>query len=422
MKDIYHFYLQRLSEAGVNCAILRSPRDWESVSDLDVISDETEVLSHALIKLGFMEIAKEDDHAWYVKYDGETKSWIHFDINRRLRFDKFIFPPSFIASILAEDSPDGCYQLNAAHEAILLIFHAAIHKGKFGPEYLQRITAVDRREIEKYVEQYSFLPEVVTHYYDLAQAAFTGEVSPLKAVRAIRKALGAQPFWFQRIQERLVWIAGLPRAIFRPRTVAVLGCDGAGKTTITDALGAMPHPRIFRQYMGVDNSSEQSYFIRIVFRPLKWLMLRTRKTSLLGLIVRLALALLRYADFWIRILRNFYPLIGKTNILLLDRYPCDVYFRKPERWSEFVFIWCFPRPWFAILLAGDSNAIHHRKPELTTKEIEITLSEYRDKLAKHKFKYCEIDTTSNDSAKSIQQVAAEIIKCLADVKRDRILP
>lgn len=111
-----------------------------------------------------------------------------------------------------------------------------------------------------------------------------------------------------------------------------------------------------------------------------------------------------YFDFIDRLYRHIW-FWGSGGIVFFDRYACDMYFRKPTRLNELLFVKLFPNPKFVFLCVGDANAIYKRKTEeLSVNQIGDTIALYRNKLNKYRIPFTEINTTELSPGDAVDKV------------------
>jgi thymidylate kinase len=176
-------------------------------------------------------------------------------------------------------------------------------------------------------------------------------------------------------------------------SIAVIGPDGAGKTTFLTTLGAMLN-RIgietgtvyFGPWERTVLASSQA-LRRLGADPLdigKDSPARKTKLKLLKAHVR---RVLYYANFlpemWARYAVRVWPLILERHVMLLDRHAVDLevgYYNQPMTnfaWLRFLLARLSPRPRMFILLDNDAEVIWQRKKEFSLALIESSLSRYR---------------------------------------------
>jgi thymidylate kinase len=173
-------------------------------------------------------------------------------------------------------------------------------------------------------------------------------------------------------------------------TVALIGCDGAGKTTVARALerdGALP---VRYLYMGVnaDSSNHQLATTRLAHRLKKGQGSRSPPTGPMARARRSLRAALRLAnrvaDEWYRqLLAQFH--VRRGRIVLFDRHfiadfhASDVAARPrslTRRAHGFLLTHAYPRPELVVFLDAPPELLYARKGEGTVASLTRRRSEY----------------------------------------------
>jgi thymidylate kinase len=197
---------------------------------------------------------------------------------------------------------------------------------------------------------------------------------------------------------RLVWRwtmqkIGTKLALRPGFSIAIIGPDGAGKTTFITTLGAMLNRH------GIETGS--AYFgpwERTVLPSSKALRSLgadpldigedspARRTTL-KLVKAHVRRILYYANFlpemWARYALRVWPSILERHVMLLDRHAVDLevgYYNQPMSnfaWLRFLLARLSPRPRMFILLDNDAEVIWNRKKEFSLALIQSSLARYR---------------------------------------------
>ena len=161
--------------------------------------------------------------------------------------------------------------------------------------------------------------------------------------------------------------------------------------------------------MGPSNYSAMGRIFRLPLQKITQWQRNHPKKSASGVILSALWHTLCYLDFLERVWRHTW-FRSKKGIVIYDRYACDVYFRRPERWREILYIKLFPKPRFVFLCVGDPELIYQRKSEeLTVEDIGNTIELYRKKLPEHNIPFVEINTTEYPSPELVMQAAQYLV-------------
>ncbi len=410
--------LRQLAEGGVRFALLRRPPRWQDAGDIDILAPDAAAVDKALLDSGYLRHSASPSSRKYLRYDYDVQRWIHLDVQPSLFFGMIEAPRAFLESLLsaARMSEEGIPCLDPVDEALLLLFHLGLDKGSLRSKYSDALHCLTPDAIASRSEKYLFLPKPLDEYVRLFDAARRGTLRERAVLKSIRRSFGLAR------SRRSVWsiTKGAGRRIGRlfrgPNPIVFVGPDGSGKSTLTEPLGRLRWPVARRQYMGPARESEMRAGFRVMMRFWDSVRQRFGKTHPVGFLSRCLWQMTCYCDYLDRVLRHM-PFWCRNGVVIFDRYACDMYFRKPTKWNELLFIRMFPRPRFAFLCVGDAEAIHRRKPELQPQEIERTIALYRERLARHAIVYTEINTTDVPP----EVILSEIVEHLAgnDWFRDR---
>lgn len=171
------------------------------------------------------------------------------------------------------------------------------------------------------------------------------------------------------------------------KTVAIIGPDGAGKSTLIENL-----KEDFGRYFG----EVQIYHWRPEIMPELGVLLGKRKASPNTPVVNphsqaphsTLLSLLRIAyyllDYWVGYLCRIRRALGKNGLVIFDRYSIDMAidqrrfrFRLPNVLAK-TLAKLAPRPHFYLLLVGDAEEFYRRKPETSVEEVTRCVQEIRN--------------------------------------------
>jgi thymidylate kinase len=403
--------LTELTRAGLNYALIREPKGWDGSGDIDILVGEIQSTHEVLLELKYIPIEKNDHNAKYLKYDEQHDQWVHLDVQSDIRLNSFATPMTLTESLLETKKLSGedIWRINHDCEMIITIFHAAVNKEEFDKVYRKRIFETDLLKLKQYNELFSFLPIPLNEYIDLLIKVQNGKTDEKHALKYIQDSFGNMDIpkrsFIKRIKRRLMSIFS------RDRAIVFLGPDGSGKSTIISSLVKIQWPMTRSQYMGPSRYEDMARPFEFLMKRLLSLSNRYSKKHTIGAFSRIGWNIVCYFDFIERFYRHVW-FMGSGGLVLIDRYACDMYFRKSTLWNEILFLKLFPKPRFVYLCAGDAHKIYQRKPEeLRIKDIENVIMLYRQKFTHYNIQYLELNTTEYSLSK-ILELIVKTNKCL----------
>lgn len=384
--------LLELTKNNLNYVLLRMPKLSEPNGDVDILVKNITEASNLLIKLGYLCFSKGENNAKFLRYDYDLEKWTHLDVQSNIKLNQFWSPDSFTDFLLNSKLTDeGVNILVSAHEKIITILHAGVNKGFYDKEYFKRISNLDIIELEKYINDYSFLPFNLKELLIKVDAFTNGKIKEIQLTSFLKKHFPSHDKKIKNFTQR--FINRITSFFYLKRGVAILGPDGSGKSTLIYPISKLEWPSVKKQYMGPSSKDDMN---KIIFKFLNYFSkIRDNysKRSLIGMFSRMMWVIVCYFDFLNRYFRNNW-FHGSNGLIVFDRFPCDMYFRKPTIINEIIFLMLFPRPKHVFLCVGDSKIIYNRKKELNSaEEVEDIIFLYRQKLAKYNISFNEIDTT-----------------------------
>lgn len=341
--------------------------------DLLVAPDQWNRLSAALSRVGFAPLASRGyaPHRFFVTYDEETDAWLKIDAVDKLVYGR---PIKTLATGLAPDVLAGrrrCGPVWAPapeHELITLLLHIALDKGRVDParaERLQRLAAElnDSAAIEPLLAAY-WAPGATwdTVRSQIAAGEWNSVLlaqAPTVAARLRqRDPLGTRA---RGVSSRVWRAVERSRGLLRPAvpSVAVLGPDGAGKSTVADGIHDASMFPVRRVYMGLYQKKR-----------------RRAAGGLPGLgFVRLLLTQ------WRRYLTARYHQ-GAGRLVIFDRYAYDALLPSPRplnlprRIRRWLLARTCPPPDLVVLLDAPAETLFARKGEHGVEALEQQRQSY----------------------------------------------
>jgi len=283
---------------------------------------------------------------------------------------------------------NGLPRVDIYNEALLLILHVLLDKKEYRKCYFDRISEDLVDYLRKNIQCYKNAIDI-----DLNEILNIYEV--VKEQRLVSSAVAATLCKISRIEGSRSWI--LTRIVSRIRRVvedsgaiAVIGPDGAGKTSVVRALSKLPVLNLKVQYMGPFDRLQMR---ALLYRLMSWLVGKRRTNKgLIEKINRICWHLICFLDLQDRKLRNKFHQ-SALGVVLFDRYPSDMYIRNPTFINKLIYQYIFQKPRFTYFLTGNVEEIRRRKPELTEMELKKAYKLYRRQLLENNMHYVEINTT-----------------------------
>ena len=362
-------------------AVLRPSRGPDDDLDVLVAREDLKSVLALLRSDGFVEVPSfgRGTHRFLVRLEGRT--FVHLDVVTSLDFGPLGLWPSEMADAClarAVVGPADVPHLDPRDELWVTLLHLATDDGKQprGSQRLARIAAgvplaasdplADWHEAVSAVLPRRTTPEQLLRECAAAEPDRVGEtlarLRPGMRRRCLRAAYGSRGaaricrVVVVRATERLRQWPGR-----RGLLVSVLGPDGAGKSTLTEAVGEAwpwPHQRV---YFGLWPESRGSNAVTRAVWPLR----------------RPVRAVTRYCVGALGAARG--------RLVLFDRYVYDAAvppggrFRGLKRLYFSVLLHCAPAPDLAVLLEAPGAVLHARKGEMTPEVLDLN----REAIAGH---------------------------------------
>ncbi len=218
----------------------------------------------------------------------------------------------------------------------------------------------------------------------------------------------------------------------KKQMIVIIGPDGSGKSTVANQL-----QDIICEIFKWDKKKMRTLHFRPNLLPnIQKLVTFWRSTDTSGdfanphrakpsnFVISLFRLFYYFLDYTFGYLVKVYPLLGKLNIILFDRYYYDFIIDpsrsriKLPRFIPMLLLKLIPKPTLTVLIDNDVDTILHRKQELPVPEIERQIAEYRSLI-----KYLPNATCVNGRkpiVDIVEEIAIEYIKKIT-IPVDRML-
>jgi len=372
-----HHGLAALRGHRLSHAVLRPPRGPDDDVDVLVAPEDLPGVLELLRADGFVEVPAfgRGTHRFLVRLEGRT--FVHLDVVTTLDFGPLSLWPSGMERAClsrAVEGPDGVPHLDPRDELWVTLLHLVTDDGKEprGSQRLDRLAGLVGAAATAPLADWhravsAVLPTTPERLLGRCVGAAPAEVgdvlSGLRATarrRCLRAAYGSRGaaqvgrVALLRATERLRQWPGR-----RGLLVTVLGPDGAGKSTLVDAVGEAwpwPHQRV---YFGLWPDAHDSHAVAKALWPLRRPLRAVRRYG----VGQLAAA--------------------RGRLVLFDRYTYDAAVPPRGRLQGLkrlyfaVLLHSVPAPDLAVLLEAPGEVLHARKGEMTPR----VLDENRDAIA-----------------------------------------
>ena len=236
-----------LERASLAWCLLRFPDDLTApTGDIDLLVARTNLrnLAELLIDRGFVELPQVDRGHSFVHYDVAADAWLWLDVATELSIGD---PPIWTApaeEVLARRRPaDGTWLMDASDQFWMLLLRAALDHRSLTTSKRARLQTAARRTrgsdgvIARFAQTRLSPPWTPDR---VVQAIATGEVAKVDGIlRQIRDSVSGTSVRRRLRDAPSAFIGLLRRAPTRRRRgfgVALIGPDGAGKTTLAAGL------------------------------------------------------------------------------------------------------------------------------------------------------------------------------------------
>lgn|SRR5690554_4972565 len=366
-----------LEEERVRYCVLRDANRIERMVDgeidLLVAPSHWRQLNTALARTGFAPLASRGyaPHRFFLAYDAETDTWLKVDAVDALVYGR---PRKTLSTGLAAECLERrrlCGPVWAPapeHELMTLLLHGTLDKGRFDPPRAERLQylAAELSEsdtVDPLLASY-WAPGV--SWEMLRQQISAGEWNALldQAPAVANRLRQRDPLGTRTraATNRVLRTLDRSRGLVRPAvpSVAVLGPDGAGKSTVADGIDSASMFPVRRVYMGLYQ--------------------KKRKRSGAGKLPGVGFVQLLMTQ-WRRYLTARYHQ-GAGRLVIFDRYAYDALLPSPRplnlprRIRRWLLARTCPPPDLVVLLDAPAETLFARKGEHSVEILEQQRQSY----------------------------------------------
>lgn len=386
--------LAALERSGARWAVLRGDALEQGAGDIDVLvaADDADHLDRALAAAGFARIRtwRHGPHRFFVGYDAGADGWVKLDVVTRLTYRVGReLPGEVVDAVLGRIvTTNGLPRLAPDDEFWALALHCLLDRGAVPPHHLERLAELASPEPGGPLRLALRAEETAAAVVACAAAR---DEPGLLALRDELAAALPRPSAPHRLRAGAAWLASpLLKAAGRPGLiVAILGPDGAGKSTLVPALANGFYLPGRTSYLGLYGGSRRASRGR-----LPGLNLARQVTAIWG--ASLAAAYHR----------------RRGRIIVFDRAGYDALLPTPDgrrslgrlarelllaRWS--------PKPDLIVVLDAPVEVLRRRRPEHDLAQLEHWRSGYRTLVQRLRGR---VEVAVVDASASPQQVQRQV--------------
>ncbi len=369
MHPVLESVFSSFEQSDIRWCLLRTPHNLGSPNggDVDVLVEPADMrrVRHILGALGLVQLRPQryGAHAHFLTYHPPTDCWIWLDLVTELSFGRHNALQTGVESVcLSRREYHGTVPTLASDDEFwVLLMHCILDKGVIASHHMPKLKALAgaartdgpvAQEIRPLCPAGWSLERMVACAVQGDWTALEGMAASLTATWERHHAVAPWKILARRGGNLISYI--LHARSYRGLSVAVLGPDGAGKTTLISNLQSSFILPVRSVYMGLTGG---------LLRYISYL-------HLPGL-VRIS----RFAVFWCRYLRaQYHQALGR--LVLYDRYIYDAMVPHPERlnWLRRVSRWmdgrACPGPDLVLILSAPGEVMHARKGEYTPEMLE----------------------------------------------------
>jgi len=329
-----------LTAAEVRWSLLRPPATLsQPKGDIDLLAEPSalDTVRRVVLAEGFTEVPMRGEDLHAADYDGDSARYLWLHVQTAVRLGGEEIPA---AAVLAH-STDGVPQ--DAWLFWIVLLHDLLDKGAIPERHrdaLARLApaAGGAQPLRELAQRHGLDPDALARPAPDVPAGDIPPCAPARTLPSVRGVLTGIPLRWRR----------------RGIAVAVLGPDGAGKTTLVSGLrDDLPFPTVVI-YMGLTGGR----------------LPRADALRVPGLVFAARVALL-----WVRYLVGLYHR-AQGRVVLFDRYvldgtvPSGVALRPLARLSRRIQARVVPRPQLTLLLDTSGSTLHTRSGEYDAARLE----------------------------------------------------
>jgi len=269
--------LEALESAGLRYCVLRGPatgtaRARRREVDLLVDARDVERFGHLVSEIGFVPLAAwgYGGHHFYVAYEGATGEWLKLDVVTSLGYGGRSGPlfSRALAGCLDRRRRDSGTSLPDVADAMLgLVLHCLLDKGAFREDHrreLERLRALLEANDAVRAAARERFQTALGRTLTWSQVNATVADGTWESLLERRRRIAWELFRREPFGSALRWLGGKLARLISPVlvasrrrgfSVALLGPDGAGRTTLARALAEDAQIRARIMYMGSNVSA-----------------------------------------------------------------------------------------------------------------------------------------------------------------------
>ena len=382
--------LLNVVKRGGKIILMRSSRTKSRQHDTDIFAFNWKDVLKTCMDLGFITLCENEEHIWLANFEEGKKQWSYLDIHKSLRFGDYTveIPEKEMKYLTClDDNNLPCFAPEI--EQRLYLLHQQYHKF---------IDCHDKEFALTKLSQQQLQLESVLLIDELCRKAISNATTVNSSRKKVLYGMAS------RVLKRLRFIFASHTA-----TVVLLGVDGAGKSTLIDALDRCPVEKFDCVYLGpLHSENVDEIFLKRTLWILEQLKELKNIFTPIATLAKIMWHIIIYFTYIKKILLKKLRLTG-FRVTVYDRYSYDMFLRYPDK-PYLKFYKLVPRPSLIIYLTGDPKKINGRKDELSVGEIIASNERYKNFLSDTHIQNIEIDTTYS----SVRSTALKVLKILSD--------